>query len=486
MKNLVLYGPPGTGKTRKLLHLIEEFCQDHPGRVLFCSHTRAAALEATSRWPEALADRLDIQTLHSVCFRALKMSRAQTVDDLKLTSFGEEFGIDMSQDGIGTEFVNILSLARSKCITPGEAYEHSWRPGTASHYEAFYRSYEQWKETFGYMDFNDMLRVGALRLKRTMVDYALIAIDEAQDLTPLHWLVIYKLIELLPGVQVIVAGDDDQALYSFAGADPAGMPDFGNRTDADSLILSQSYRIPQQVYDVAQAIIARVQQRVPKEYAPRTGFNGQPAQGRYEVWPHMDHLQIDRTRDSLLLYNDRFVRSEVEPILQEDGFQYRALNGYPSPTDSRAGKALRVIHTHSAGDILGDPDNDELRKVVRAGLSARGIQIWDHVSARELLTRVQRGDLGVLAIKLDHYEYLRSVDWAHGKQNLRISTFHGAKGLQGDDVHLILSLSQAAMREATVAPDHLHRLMYTAVTRCKENLFIYDGENPYELPVEYR
>jgi superfamily I DNA/RNA helicase len=63
---------------------------------------------------------------------------------------------------------------------------------------------------------------------------------------------------------------------------------------------------------------------------------------------------------------------------------------------------------------------------------------------------------------------------------------HGAKGLQGDDVHLILSLSPRAWAEAAVEPDHLHRLLYTAVTRTKENLYLYDGENGYELPSEYR
>src|SRR5687767_11765883 len=105
VKNLVLYGPPGTGKTRRLLNLIGAFMQEHPGRVLFCSHTRAAAQEALSRWPQENAARIDIQTLHSVCFRALKMSRAQTVSPDKLQIFGEGFGIDMSEHGPGKEFM---------------------------------------------------------------------------------------------------------------------------------------------------------------------------------------------------------------------------------------------------------------------------------------------------------------------------------------------------------------------------------------------
>ena len=483
MKNLVLYGPPGTGKTRRLLKLIGEFIQTHPGRVLFCSHTRAAAQEALSRWPQENAQRIDIQTLHSVCFRALKMSRAQTVDDDKLVTFGQEFGMDMSNEGIGKEFLDVLGLARSRCITPAEGYEQSLRPGTASHFEAFHTSYTSWKEEYGYMDFDDMLAVGAKRLKRSMVDYALVAIDEAQDLTPLHWLVIYKLVELLPGVQFIVAGDDDQTLYTFSGADPAGMPDFGNRTGADSQVLSQSYRITKQVYDLAQAIITRVRARVPKDYAPRTGLDGRPAVGKLEVWPNMDYLQIDRQRDSLLMYNDRFVRGEVEPILQENGYAYRALNGWPSPLDSRAGRALRALHTHEDWQLM-EEDNDA-RNTLRSGLNSRGISVWDNIGIRQVLQHLRRGDWSLLTAKSQHIDYLRSVDYTQ-PQNLRISTIHGSKGLQADDVHVILSLSTRAWQEAAIEPDQIHRLMYVAATRAKENLYLYDGENGYELPTEFR
>lgn len=483
MKNLVLYGPPGTGKTRRLLGYISQFMKERPeGRVLFCSHTRAAAQEALSRWPTEKAARIDIQTLHSVCFRALKMSKAQTIDFDKLDTFGREFGIDMSDDGLGKEFMDVLTLARARCVVPSEGYDQSWRPGTLSHFESFFRSYNSWKEQFGYMDFNDMLDVGAKRLKRDAVNYALVAIDEAQDLTPLHWLVIYKMIELLPGVRFIVAGDDDQSLYSFAGANPAGMPEFSERTEAESQVLSQSYRITQQVYDLAQAIISRVQQRVPKQYAPRTGLDGKPAQGKFEVWPNMDYLQIDRARDSLLLYNDRFVRGEVEPLLQENGFAYKTLNGYPSPLDSRAGKTLRTVFTHDDSEII---DQDDLRASVRGGLSSRGVSVWDNISAQQVLGHIRRHDWQVLTVRPQHVDYLRAVDFSQ-PQNLRISTMHGAKGLQGDDVHIILSLSPSAWQQAAVEPDHLHRLLYTAVTRAKENLYLYDGENGYELPTEFR
>jgi superfamily I DNA/RNA helicase len=151
--------------------------------------------------------------------------------------------------------------------------------------------------------------------------------------------------------------------------------------------------------------------------------------------------------------------------------------------DSRAGRTLKAVFTHDDEELL-DYDTD-LRPIVRGGLSARGQQAWDNISEREVLARIRRHDWSVLSIRPQHIDYLRGLDYSR-EQNLRISTMHGAKGLQGDDVHLILSLSQRAWAEFAINPDHLHRLLYTAVTRTKENLYLYDGENGYELPTEFR
>lgn len=481
MKNLVLYGPPGTGKTRRLLRMISDHVERVPGKVLFCSHTRAAAQEAMSRWPAKQADRIDIQTLHSVCFRALGLSKAQTVDQTKLDQFGEEYGIEMTREGQGPAFLEIYGLAQVCDIPPAQAYDQSWRPGSKSYFESFCTSYQQWKEAYGFMDFNDMLIKGAARIVRAQLPYSLVAIDEAQDLTPMHWRVIYRIIELVPGVRFIVAGDDDQALYSFAGADPRGMPEFAERTGAESEVLAQSYRITHQVHQLAQAIIARVKDRVPKEYHPRTGLDGRPAQGRLEMWPHMDYMELNRERDTLLLYSDRFVRAEVEPILHEQGYCYKALNGWPSPLDSRAGRAVRVLATKTDAEI---EDSEDYRNAIRNGLNAKGQQAWDAVRHRDVLQRVRR-DWSMLSMPPGSADYLRTVDHA-APQNIRISTMHGAKGLQADDVHLILSMSPRAWTEYALNPDHTHRLIYTAATRAKENLFIYDGENSYDLPTEFK
>lgn len=464
--------------------MTEHLAQDPHARVLFCSHTRAAAQEAVYRYGDsAYISRVDIQTLHAVCFKKLNLSRAQVVTEDRLREFGEEFGIDMGASGLGKEFLDVLNFSRARLFLPEEGYEQSTRPGTPSMFMAFWESYKQWKSVYGYQDFNDMLFNGAEQLESSDFEYSKLVVDEGQDLTALHWRVVWRFMKVRPDSQVIVAADDDQALFAFAGAEALGMRDWARVSGAEIRILSQSYRIPGPVHKLAQAIIERVLDRVPKEYAPRNCSDGSVAQGEFDVWPHLDHMQISRTRDSLVLYADRFVRSEIEPHLQNEGYSYRALNGFPAPLETRPGRALRVVAQNSSKDIM---ENEDLRDTIRAGLSSAGMQVWDRIGAYVLVERLRKFDWEMLA--RTHFSvryYLSHVDLTL-KPNIRISTMHGAKGMEADDVHVVLSLSQRAWEEAAAQPDHIHRLLYTAVTRARENLYLYDGEGGYPLPEAFK
>lgn len=67
MKRTVIFGPPGCGKTHELADITERFLKAREGRVLFTSHTKAAAQTATERIGSN--PRVDTQTLHSFCSR---------------------------------------------------------------------------------------------------------------------------------------------------------------------------------------------------------------------------------------------------------------------------------------------------------------------------------------------------------------------------------------------------------------------------------
>ena len=65
--------------------------------------------------------------------------------------------------------------------------------------------------------------------------------------------------------RMYAAGDDDQAIYRWAGAD---VDQFIN-LPGGSEILSQSYRVPSRVHKIAEGVVRRIARRFPKKYEPR-------------------------------------------------------------------------------------------------------------------------------------------------------------------------------------------------------------------------
>ena len=65
------------------------------------------------------------------------------------------------------------------------------------------------------------------------------------------------------------------------------------------------------------------------------------------------------------------------------------------------------------------------------------------------------------------------------KQNPRItlSTIHGAKGGEADNVLLLPDITKSSLDQNDVDPDELHRLFYVAVTRAKKALHILEPRN---------
>jgi superfamily I DNA/RNA helicase len=69
------------------------------------------------------------------------------------------------------------------------------------------------------------------------IPFKVLMVDEAQDLTPLQWDLVVKLARAVD--RVYIAGDDDQAIYEWNGADVRLFQDFPGR----SLILKKSVRL---------------------------------------------------------------------------------------------------------------------------------------------------------------------------------------------------------------------------------------------------
>lgn len=92
-------------------------------------------------------------------------------------------------------------------------------------------------------------------------------VDEFQDLTPAHLLMIRLLAG--PAAEVFGVGDDDQTIYGFTGASPRWLIDFSRWfPGAGSHHLDVNYRCPPGVIDAATNLLTHNRHRVEKSISP--------------------------------------------------------------------------------------------------------------------------------------------------------------------------------------------------------------------------
>lgn len=422
MKVNMIFGPPGTGKTTELLNMARG------KRALFLSFTKAAALEVRSRLGEDGAE-ITASTLHSLAFSVMGVNKAQVVDKKKMAEFAKETGIPFkgSEDGSdelqeGDEYASVLSFSNNRMIPRTEAYEHFGCPGTRHKFLNFVNSYEKWKKTYGYIDFDDMLV--NWRQSGITLDHEHIFLDEAQDCSPLQWSVFMAVVR--PDCNVVVAGDDDQAIYEWNGASPHGMMDFLQATDGEMRVLGQSHRIPLSVHKlVHDRILSQMSHRVEKKFNPRKEIG---SVDRYGDFHDIDHRRLGESQ-TLILVRDRWRLDEVKKTLNREMIPYDVMGGH-SPWTSYLAKQIR----ENGGPVAWDSKNLHWREFYRQA----NLQLPVHIT---------------------------------------LSTIHQAKGREAPRVVVDLGLPARTLAAMYNDRDSELRVMYVAMTRASEELILC-GENP--------
>ena len=492
MKTIIL-GPPGTGKTTTLLNLVDEFIQQgiRPKQIGYFSFTKKAATEAANRAADKFNldienDLSNFRTLHSYAFNQLGMTKEKMMgrDDYK--EFGEKCGIPIKiakfSDSDGTfnsdnEYLTIINTAAVKRIDLLEYYDSRQNILDIERNTLFLLAEElkRFKKEKGLKDFNDLL-LDYIE-KESTNSFKVLFIDEAQDLSLIQWEMVRKL--WANAEKTYIAGDDDQAIFKWAGADVDHFIALKEEVN-DIKILDQSYRIPGgPIHELSQRIISQVQNRFDKKYKPR---EEQGVLKRYS-----DITQVDMSEGNwLVLSSANHFLDDAKDLCELQGwyYQFKGMNSVPL----KLLLALNNWEHWRKGELLNHLEIKNIYEYLGSNVLP-GFQKGKTLHSDEKYTMQDCKDKHGLIIDKVWYESFEGLDTitenyirnmrANGEtlnKNPRItmSTIHGAKGGEADKVLLMQDLTNAALETFSYDPDELHRLFYTGATRAKRELHVLD------------
>jgi len=305
---LVIAGA-GTGKTWTLAcrvaHLIEQGVP--PERILLLTFSRRAAREMISR-----AGRLvELKraggsvwggTFHAIANRLLRLygrpldlapdftvlDQADMADlmDLIRGEHGEQHAARDKHEQRRFPRKDTLVAIYSRMVNAGQGLSavledgFPWCTDDADGIRAIFAEYTLRKRAQNVLDYDDLLlywrALGATpAAEHVAAQFEHVLVDEYQDTNPLQAQILQTL--RTGNRNLMVVGDDAQAIYAFRGASIRNILDFPHQfPGARRITLEQNYRSTRPILDVSNAVIAQARERFPKDLWPVRSGGARP------------------------------------------------------------------------------------------------------------------------------------------------------------------------------------------------------------------
>ena len=492
MKTIVL-GPPGTGKTTTLLNEVDKYLKEtDPDKIGYFSFTQKAAYEARdramSRFNYSEDDLPYFRTLHSLAFRKLGIKKQNVMQKMHYEDLGKKLKMkldyheyDNNESGLFTtksDLLRIVQLAKLRNITPEEQYnlkQHT-QDITESELKKFSNELSRYKKEYNLIDFTDMITEFIKSDKSPRFD--VVFIDEAQDLSLSQWDMARSIWDKTK--DTYIAGDDDQAIFRWAGAD---VDSFIAQT-GKIIQLTQSYRIPQVVHDIASRIVTRIQNRLPKEWRPKT------QRGLLSYYDDFEQVSMKKG-NWLVLARTRFMLNELEDKLYSQGLYYE--NKFKTNNEQELYLAIIDWEDLRNNKVI----NYEQIKRIASFMSPRNyqkeeLQYLDKDASYHMNELYQKKGLNTQKVWYEALDaapehkirYIRRMrengEQLNKKPRITLSTIHGVKGGEQDNVILLTDLSKNTQRNYEQNPDDENRLFYVGATRTKNHLHIIRPKDIYK------
>lgn len=396
---LVLAGA-GSGKTRTIIHrtayLINEK-QIDPFNILIVTFTNKASSELRERLYTYFGinpSRLWVGTFHSVCLRILRSEHQYTKFNSNFTIYDSDDQksllkkiykrLDISKENFPLPMMKAsISKRKNEFLLPEDLQFLKDEGFSNRIYLQIYTEYQKELINNNCLDFDDIM-VYTLKLfhehkevlQRYQEIFQFVMIDEYQDTNVIQ----YKLTSLLaePENNICVVGDDDQAIYSWRGADITNILKFDKIHKETKIIrLEQNYRSSQQILELANRLIVHNEERHPKVLRSDIKSNQQPLIRRLEtdvdearyIVEEIENLQLDQglnLRDIAVLYRTNSQSRLLETELIKQNLPYKIVGGINFYQRKEIKDILSYLKC-----IMNPADNESFQRIINT--PTRGI-----------------------------------------------------------------------------------------------------------------
>ena len=271
----------------------------------------------------------------------------------------------------------------------------------------------------------------------------------------------------------------NNCIYSWAGADVESFLNFSGEVK----VLDQSYRVPSNIHALANRVVTRIKNRQPKVWKAREEAGS--------VNYYNDFQQVDITHGNwLILASANYMLNDMHEWIKSQGLLFER-HGQRSVSEAVLIAVLGWEKLRKGGEVPY-PVVKQIYKYMDSDFIKHGhkmLRTADTTISYTLdLLKEKHGLLSAVIwhealtkISEDRRDYMVSLLKRNtrltGHVPIKLSTIHGAKGGEADNVLLLSDLSTRSAREYDRNSDDINRLLYVGITRAKQTLHVVLPKN---------